>query len=65
MEKLKEPKFMREIHKVRAKLSKMSPPEYEKYLNEVKQKYSERLKRFYADLPVVKLERKLETVARD
>jgi len=65
MEKLKEPKFMREIHEIRAKLSKMSPTEYEKYLKEVKQKNDERLKYFYVDLPIVKSERKLETVARD
>jgi len=65
MEKLKEPKFMREIHKVRAKLSKMSPTEYEKYLKEVKRKYSERLERLYVDLPIVRLERKVQTVTRN
>jgi len=65
MEKLKEPKFMREIHKIRANLSKMRPTEYEKYLAEVRKKNAQRLKHFYVDLPVVKSERKLEAVARD
>jgi len=64
MEELKEPKFMREIHKIRAELSEMPPSEYEKYLKKVKGKYAKRLKRLYMDLPVVKSERKLETVAR-
>jgi len=63
MEDLREPKFMREIHRIRAELSKMSLTEYEKYLKEVKEKYSERLKRFYVDLPIVRSERKLETAA--
>jgi len=61
---LKEPKFMREIHRIRAELSGMSPSEYEKYLREVRGKYAKRLRRLYKDLPVVKSERKLETVAR-
>jgi len=65
MEELREPKFMREIHKIRAELSKMSPTEYEKYLKEVKEKYAKRLKHLYVDLPIVKSKRKLETVARD
>lgn len=65
MEKLREPKFMREIHKIRAKLSKMPPTAYEKYLKEVKQKNAKRLESFYVDLPIVKLERKMETVTRD
>ena len=63
MEDLREPKFMREIHTIRAELSKKSLTEYEKYLKEVKEKHSERLKRFYVDLPIVKTERKLETTA--
>jgi hypothetical protein len=63
MEDLREPKFMREIHRIRAELSKKSLTEYEEYLKEVKEKYSERLKRFYVDLPIVKTERKLETTA--
>jgi hypothetical protein len=54
---------MREIHTIRAELSKKSLTEYEEYLKEVKEKYSERLKRFYVDLPIVKTERKLETTA--
>jgi len=65
MEELREPKFMREIHKIRAELSKMLPTEYEKYLKEVKEKYAKRLKHLYVDLPIVKSKRKLETVARD
>ena len=64
MEELREPKFMREIHKIRAELSEMSPTEYEKYLKEVKRKYAKRLRHLYIDLPVVRLGRKLETVAR-
>jgi len=64
MDELREPKFMREIHKIRAELSKMSPVEYEKYLKEVKEKYAERLGRFYVDLPVVRSKRKFETIAR-
>jgi len=63
MDKLREPRFMQEIHKIRAELSKMSRTEYEKYLEEVKEKYAKRLKDFYVDLPTVKSERKLETVA--
>jgi len=63
MENLREPKLMREIHRIRAELSKKSLTEYEKYLKEVKEKYTERLKRFYVDLPIVKSERKLETAA--
>jgi len=62
MEKVREPKFMRGIHKIRAELSKMSPTEYEKYLKEVKEKYAKRLRHFYVDLPVVKSKRKLETI---
>ena len=64
MEELKEPKFMREIHKIRAELSEMPPTEYEKYLKEVKGKYAKRLRRLYMDLPVVKSERKSQTAAR-
>lgn len=64
MEDLREPKFMREIHKIRAELSRMSLREYEKYLKEVKEKYAERLKRFYVNLPASRTERKLETAAR-
>jgi len=62
MEELREPKFMQEIHKIRAELSKMSPTEYEKYLKEVKEKYAKRLGHFYVDLPVVKSKRKLKTI---
>jgi len=58
---LREPKFMREIHRIRAELSKKPLTEYNQYLKEVKEKYSERLKHFYVDLPIVKTERKLET----
>jgi len=65
MDKIKEPKFMQEIHKIRVKLSKMPPKEYKKYIREVREKNAERLKILYVDLPIVKLERKLETVARD
>jgi len=36
MEELREPKFMREIHKIRAELSEMSPTEYEKYLKRLR-----------------------------
>jgi hypothetical protein len=54
---------MREIHRIRAELSKKSLTEYEKYLKEVKERYAERLKSFYVDLPIVKTERKLETTA--
>jgi hypothetical protein len=64
MEKLKEPKFMREIHRIRAELSKMPPTRYEKYLEKVKQKYADRLGHLYVHLPAVKSKRKLETVAR-
>ena len=59
---MREPKFMQEIHKIRAELSKMSPTEYEKYLKEVKEKYAKRLRHFYVDLPVVKSKRKLKTI---
>jgi len=45
---------MREIHRIRAELSGMSPSEYEKYLREVRGKYAKRLRRLYKDLPVVK-----------
>ena len=61
MGSLREPKFMREIHRVRAELSELSAAEYEKYLKGVKEKYAERLKRLYVDLPVIRVEQKLET----
>ena len=64
MEKLKEPKFMQEIHRIRAKLSKMPPTRYEKYLEEVRQKYAGRIGHLYVDIPAVKPRRKLETIAR-
>jgi len=43
---------MREIHRIRAELSKKPLTEYNQYLKEVKEKYSERLKHFYVDLPM-------------
>ena len=64
MEEVREPKFMQEIHKIRAALSKMSPTEYEKYLKNVKEKHAKRLRHLYVDLPSVRSERKLETIAR-
>jgi len=64
MEELKEPKFMREIHRIRAELSKMPPAEYEKYLKKVREKYAERLGHLYVNLQAVKLKQKLEPVAR-
>lgn len=65
MDKIKEPKFMQEIHKIRVKLSKMPPKEYERYIREAREKNAERLKILYVDLPLVKLEKKIETVTRD
>jgi hypothetical protein len=64
MEALKEPKFMREIHKIRAELSKMPPDKYEKHLKQAKQKNAKRLQHLYIDLPIVKSDQKLETVTR-
>ena len=63
MEKLKEPKFMQEIHRIRAELSKMPPTRYEKYLEEVRQKYADRIEHLYVDIPTVKPKQKLETIA--
>jgi len=54
MEKLKEPKFMREIHRIRAELSKMTPTRYEKYLEEVRQKYADRLGHLYQNKHLMK-----------
>jgi len=64
MREMKEPKFMREIHRIRAELSKMPPTKYEEYLKEVREKYADRLGHLYVNLQAVKLKRKLETVAR-
>jgi len=64
MEELRESKFMREIHRIKAELSEMSPAEYERYLKEVREKYAKRLGHLYVDLPVVKSERRLETLTR-
>jgi len=63
MEKLREPKFMREIHRIRAELSEMPPTKYEKYLEEVRQKYADRRGHLYVDMPAVKPKRKRKTVA--
>jgi len=60
MDKIKEPKFMQEIHKIRVKLSKMPPKEYERYIREVREKNAERLKILYVGLPIVKLKRKIK-----
>jgi len=57
MEELREPRFMREIHRIRMELSEMAPAEYEKYLEEVRKKYAKRLGYLYVDLPIVKTER--------
>lgn len=52
--KLREPKFMREIHKIRLELSTMPPSEYRKHLEETKRKYADKLGHLYVSLPVVK-----------
>lgn len=58
MEELREPKFMQEIHKIRAELSKMTRAEYEKYLEDVRKKYAETLGHLYVYLPIVKTKQK-------
>jgi len=54
---------MREIHRIRVELSRMPPTEYEKYLEEARQKYADRVGHLYVDMQPVKPKRKLETVA--
>ncbi len=58
MGELREPRFMQEIHRIRMELSEMVPAEYEKYLEEVRKKYAERLGHLYVNLPIVKIKQK-------
>ena len=44
---------MREIHKIRAELSRMPTAEYEKHLRNVKKKYAERLGDLYIKKPSI------------
>lgn len=45
--KLEEPEFMREIHRVRAKLAEVPVEEYLKELSSLRGKYSKRLGHLY------------------
>ena len=47
--KLKEPDFMKEIHKIRAKLAQIPYSQYEETLKKTKEKYRERLGHLYTD----------------
>jgi len=41
----------------------MPPTRYKNYLEEVRQKYVDRMGHLYVDMPAVKPKRKLETIA--
>ena len=47
--KLEEPDFMKEIHKIRAKLAQIPHNQYEKTLKKAKEKYRERLGHLYTE----------------
>ena len=47
--KLEEPDFMKEIHKIRAKLAQIPYSQYEETLEKAKEKYRERLGHLYVD----------------
>jgi len=47
--KLEEPDFMKEIHRIRAKLAQIPYSQYEETVKKAKEKYRERLGHLYVD----------------